>query len=239
MPQISVKIPEELKEKIDSEVKETKNNKSEVIRNNLRKALTVNQEKVKDLEEKVEKLESEMNEMKTPKNKGKSEDEPEVMRDVKPEQDIDKVDKKIIYHACRGNYSYAELEEKIGVSRNTIYRRIKNLKEKNVLENGVKYFPNLRKLGLTFVMMGINVDANDESNVTQYLKKQEQVKFIWSSFGGHDMVAHLICDKNKAIERAKEIKRDLEKKNITIKKLDISVSDSYQKINFKDIVPTF
>lgn len=233
MSRISARIPDELQQKIKNEAKKTGKNKSQVIREKIRKAFNIKNEdkevykRIEKLEETVETLKKQMKHQKNLENEEKASIEAPT---------LDETDKEIIKYACQGTYSLSELSELIGVSENTIYRRINDLKEKNVLKEGYMALPNYKKMGLSFVLTGINVDPEDKEKAIEFLKQKEQVKFLWETLGDHDIVADLLCPGSKKVESVRKLRKDLEKEGIKVQNLDVSESSTSEKIDLK---PTF
>lgn len=144
--------------------------------------------------------------------------------------DLDETDKKIIHYLCQGPYSHSELAEKIGVSRNTIYRRINKLREKGVLKKQIMAIPDFEKIGFSSIIIGINVGLGDLEKTIQFLKKLSQVKFLWKTYGEYEIVSVLMCDKRDVGSCINNLKESLEKLDIEIQNLDASPSISWERV---------
>lgn len=74
---------------------------------------------------------------------------------------VDDLDRKIIHYICTGFYSYADLAKLCKVGRNTIYRRVKRLEETHIIKRKLSALPNFKKLNLSAVIVGLNLEVKD------------------------------------------------------------------------------
>ena len=145
--------------------------------------------------------------------------------------DVDDLDRKIVRHICNGVYSYEELGKLCGASRNTIYRRIDKLEKLGIIDRRIMAFPNFGKLNLSAVIFGMNVSPKDIDKAINFLKRQHQVKFLWKTYGTHDIVFAIVCDKGDVGTCIYNLKSALQKLDIATAKLDSSTSVSWEKID--------
>jgi len=145
--------------------------------------------------------------------------------------EVDDTDQKIIRYICTGVYSYEELAKLCNASRNTIYRRISKLEKMGVVTRKIMAFPDFEKLNLSAVIIGMNVSPKHLDKLVNFLKKQHQVKFLWKTYGTHDLVLSIICDKGDVGTCIYNLKNALEKLEIEPVKLDSSTSVSWEKID--------
>ena len=145
--------------------------------------------------------------------------------------EVDDLDRKIVRHICNGVYSYEELGKLCSASRNTIYRRIDKLEKLGIIDRRIMAFPNFGKLNLSAVIFGMNVSPKDIDKAISFLKRQHQVKFLWKTYGTHDIVFAIVCDKGDVGTCIYNLKSALQKLDITTAQLDSSTSVSWEKID--------
>lgn len=147
-----------------------------------------------------------------------------------PADGIDKLDIKILRHICEGAYSYDDLAERCKVSRNTIYRRIAKLEEMGVIRKRVMALPDFSKIGFSAVVIGLNLSPKDIEKAISFLKSQHQVKFLWRTYGAHDLLVTILCDKDDVGTCIYNLRKGLEDMNISVTKFDVSVSIVWEKM---------
>lgn len=146
-------------------------------------------------------------------------------------REIDDLDRKIVRYICSGVYSYDRLAELCGAGRNTVYRRINRLEKMGIITKKIMAFPNFKKLDLSAVIIGMDVSPGDLDKVSEFLKRQPQVKFLWKTYGTHDLVYTIICDKGDVGTCINNLRRALEKLEIKPTRFDASPSISWEKID--------
>jgi len=147
---------------------------------------------------------------------------------------IDDLDRKIVRYICSGIYSYDELAKLCNAGRNTVYRRVDRLEKMRILTKKISAFPNFEKLNLSAVIIGMNVNTEDVEKTIAFLKSQHQVKFLWKTYGTHDIVSAIICDKGDIGTCIYNLRNALEKLKINVTGFDTSASVSWEKI---DVTP--
>ena len=145
--------------------------------------------------------------------------------------EMDDLDRKIIRYVCNGTYSYKELAKLCNSSRNTIYRRIAKLEKMDVITRRIMAFPHYDKLNLAAVNFGANVSPGDLDKVVNLLKKQPQVKFLWKTYGTHDLIIVIVCDKGEVGKSIHNLKSALDKLNVSAIQMDSSTSYTWEKID--------
>ncbi|MCD6089067.1 winged helix-turn-helix transcriptional regulator, partial [Candidatus Bathyarchaeota archaeon] len=109
---------------------------------------------------------------------------------------IDDLDLRILRCLGEGIYSYNEIAKACGVSRNTVYRRISRLEETGVIRRKLAAVIDYKKLNYSVVIIGIKLASIDSlDKAVSFLKVQHNVKFIWKTYGDHDLIAVIFCDK--------------------------------------------
>ena len=144
---------------------------------------------------------------------------------------LDNLDKKIVHYVCSGVHSYIDLAKLCSVGRNTIYRRLEKLERMGIIVRRIMAVPNFEKLGLSVMIVGINASSDDVEKIIRFLKRQQQIKFLWKTYGTHDLIFVVLCGKEDIGECIFELKRFLEKIGVKIAKFDISVSISWERID--------
>lgn len=147
---------------------------------------------------------------------------------------MDDLDRKIIRHICSGVHSYDRLAKLCNAGRNTVYRRIDKLEKMGMITRRISAFPNFETLNLSAVIVGMNVNAEDMERAVSFLKGMHQVKFLWKTYGTHDIVCAIICDKGDVGTCIYNLREALEKLDIKVMDFDTSTSISWEKI---DVTP--
>ncbi|MFA5363689.1 MAG: Lrp/AsnC family transcriptional regulator [Candidatus Bathyarchaeia archaeon] len=148
---------------------------------------------------------------------------------------IDYLDRQIVSYMCNGVYSYNELAKLCNAGRNTVYRRIGKLEKEGIIRKRIMVIPNFDKLDLSAIVIGANVNIEETEKTIAFLKTQINVKFLWKTYGTHDIVFTMLCNKNDVGKCIYKLRTELAKLKINITKFDTSGSVSWEKI---DLNPT-
>jgi len=151
---------------------------------------------------------------------------------VKRLEPIDELDKKIIQEMGRGINSYEALAQKCNVTRSTIYRRINRLETMKVITRQTRVVPDFEKLDRIALAIGINVTHNDEQKVVDALKKCDDIKMMWRTYGSHNLISLTFCSKGDEGNTINKLRSILEE--FAVKSIDICVGFSWEKM---DITP--
>jgi len=143
---------------------------------------------------------------------------------------IDDLDRKIVRYICSGIRSYDELGKLCKVGRSTIYRRVDKLERMGVIRKRVMAIPNYEKLNLSAVIVGLDVKMKDLTKTVSFLKKQHQVKFLWTTYGTHNVIFTILCDKGDVGTCINNLRKALENLNVTPTRFDVSISISWEKM---------
>lgn len=143
---------------------------------------------------------------------------------------LDDLDRKIVYYLSQGVHSYNDLSKLSNVGRNTIYRRIDKLEEIGIISRRIMAIPNFEKLNLSAIIVGINIKSQTFEKAIAFLKKQDYIKFLWRTYGTHDVVFMMLCDKGNEGRCIYHLKSALENLNIDVINFDTSTSFSWEKI---------
>ena len=142
---------------------------------------------------------------------------------------LDELNKNIIQEMAKGVGSYAELARNCRVTRSTVYRRVTDLEKMGVITRQIRVGLDYEKLGRVAVHFGINVECKDEEKTIDELKKLEDVKMLWRTYGAHNLVAIVFCDKGNegnTIDRMREVFERL-----NVKSFEVCVGFNWEKIN--------
>lgn len=145
---------------------------------------------------------------------------------------IDQLDMKILRYMCEGLYSYEDLARLCGASRNTIYRRVAKLEKDGIIRKIIMAIPDFSKIGFSAVIVGMNLSPKDIDKVISFLKVQHQVKLLWRTYGEHDVIAVIMCDKSDVGTCIHNFRKALEEFGASVNRLDTSVSVTWEKILF-------
>lgn len=143
---------------------------------------------------------------------------------------LDELDKRILHEMCTGIHSYDQLAQACGVTRNTIYRRVNKLEGQHYISKKIMAIPDFEKLGLSAIMIGMDVASQDFDKVTNVVKLDPTVKFLWRSYGNHQMVLVMVCEKGcegGAIESLRQALREFD-----VDKMHISIGFKWEKVEF-------
>lgn len=115
-------------------------------------------------------------------------------------------------------------------AENTVYRRIARLEEKGIIKGKIMAIPDLSKIGFSAVVIGMNLNPKDIEKAISFLKVQHQVKFLWRTYGHHDIIATILCDKDYVGTCIYNLRKALEELNIAVNRFDVSVSVMWEKM---------
>jgi DNA-binding Lrp family transcriptional regulator len=124
---------------------------------------------------------------------------------------LDELDKKILHEICTGINSYDDLAQTLNVTRGTIYRRIEKLEKNNVIEKKIMAIPNYKILNLSAICIGMEVAYDDTEKVSEAICKLPNVKLLWKSYGVHNVIAILACEKGNEGETITSLRQLLSK----------------------------
>jgi len=108
---------------------------------------------------------------------------------------LEDLDKKIIQSLSSGIYSYEDLAKTLKVTRGTIYRRIAKLEKNKLIEKKIMAIPNYSKLDLSAVFLGIDASYGQSEEIGKLVMNLPTVKGLWRTYGAHQIIAELICEK--------------------------------------------
>lgn len=142
---------------------------------------------------------------------------------------FDNLDKKIIQCLSAGTCSYEELARQCNVTRNTVYRRIALLEEKGIIKNTLRCIINLEQMDITVVNLGVKIPLISQDRAVALLSINKHVRFLWRSYGDHNLTLIAFCSKGKEGEVINELRSVLE--NFGGEDFTISVGYVWEKMN--------
>lgn len=143
---------------------------------------------------------------------------------------LDELDKRILHELCTGIYSYDELARACNVTRNTIYRRVNRLEQLRIISRRIMAIPDFSKLGLSAILIGMDVNIADTDKIIEVVKQQPDVKFLWKTYGDHQIVALITCERGFEGPAITEFRKSVAK--LGVNAMHISVGYEWGKINF-------
>jgi DNA-binding Lrp family transcriptional regulator len=142
---------------------------------------------------------------------------------------LDELDKKIIQEMGKGINSYEALAQKCNVTRSTIYRRVTRLEEMKVITRQTRAILDFEKLNRIALAVGINIAQKDEQKVIDALKKCDDIKMIWRTYGAHNLILITFCSKGDEGNKINKLRALLEE--FTVTSVDICVGFGWEKMD--------
>jgi DNA-binding Lrp family transcriptional regulator len=116
------------------------------------------------------------------------------------------------------------------VTRNTVYRRVNRLEEAHLIIKKVMAIPDFQKLGLSAICIGMDSAAKDTDEVIDRIKQHPDTKSLWRTFGDHQIVLVMVCEKGcegGAIEKLRQTLTEFD-----TGKMHISIGFAWEKMDF-------
>ncbi len=142
---------------------------------------------------------------------------------------LDELDKKILHEICSGIHSYDDLAKTLNVTRGTVYRRIEKLEKNGVIEKKIMAVPNFKALNLSAISIGMEAAYEDTEQVIEALKQLPHMKLLWKSYGAHNVIAILICEKGNEGETITNLRQLLSK--LKTSAYHISIGFEWDKVD--------
>ena len=143
---------------------------------------------------------------------------------------MDDLDKRIIQYLSLGTNSYQELACNCNVTRNTIYRRIASLEKGGVIKNTISCIINLDKIDVIPIIIGAKIEEQRRDKILNLLAINGGVRFLWKTFGDHNVSMVAFCSKGEEGEIIHEIKGLLEEYGAV--NICVSVGFEWEKMNY-------
>jgi len=143
---------------------------------------------------------------------------------------LDDIDRKIIQYLSLGTNSYQELARTCNVTRNTIYRRIAALENEGVIKNTLRCVVNLEQMDLVPVTIGIRIHQTSQDKAINLLTTNKNVRFLWRTYGDHNLTLVAFCPKGKEGEIIQDIRAVLEE--LDAEHICVSVGFVWEKMSY-------
>jgi hypothetical protein len=104
------------------------------------------------------------------------------------------------------------------------------LEEAHLIIKKVMAIPDFEKLGLSAICIGMDSAAKDTDKVIDRIKRHPHTKSLWRTFGEHQIVLVMVCEKGcegGAIEKLRQTLAEFD-----IGKMDISIGFKWEKMDF-------
>ena len=143
---------------------------------------------------------------------------------------LDELDKRILQHLSAGTSSYEELANACNVTRNTVYRRISALENRGIIKNILNCVVNLEQMDITPITIGVTIPQTIMDKAIKILASNSHVRFLWRTYGEHNLILVIFCTKGKEGEIIQDIRACLEELNAEA--IHISVGFAWEKMNY-------
>lgn len=112
---------------------------------------------------------------------------------------LDKLGQRLIQKLQNdGRQSYRELADELGVAEGTVRKRVRDLRNKDVIK--IAALPNPLKLGCNFIcIIGMEVKLTDLQQVGKELAQSPNVYFLSSVTGRFDLIAILLFNTSEEL----------------------------------------
>ena len=112
---------------------------------------------------------------------------------------LDKLGQRLIQELQNdGRQSYRELADELGVAEGTVRKRVRDLRNKDVIK--IAAVPNPLKLGYNFIcIIGMEVKLTDLQQVGKELAQSPNVYFLSSVTGRFDLIAILLFNASEEL----------------------------------------
>jgi DNA-binding Lrp family transcriptional regulator len=142
---------------------------------------------------------------------------------------LDELDKKILHEICSGISSYDDLAKTLNVTRGTIYRRIDKLEKNSHIKKKIMAIPNYDALSLSAICIGMEVAYDHMEKAAEALQQFQNIKLLWKSYGAHNLVAIIVCEKGKEGETITNLRQIIA--NLDTSNYHISVGFKWDKVD--------
>ncbi|MFB3890250.1 MAG: winged helix-turn-helix transcriptional regulator [Candidatus Bathyarchaeia archaeon] len=144
------------------------------------------------------------------------------------------MDRKILQALSVGTSSYEELARLCNSSRNTVYRRIASLEKRGIIRNTISGTVNFEQLAISPVIIGFSVSQACQDRASNLLATSPNVKFLWRTYGEHDINLVAFCPKGEEGRTIQSIKALLQEFDAT--DIHLSVGFTWEKADYTPFI---
>jgi len=141
---------------------------------------------------------------------------------------LDELDKRLLHEIYSGIASYDDLAKTLKVTRGTVYRRIDKLEKEHAIRKRIMAIPEFDNLKLSAIIVGFHADYNDMDKVVEAIKTMSGLKLLWRTYGSHQVVAVLACEKGNEGETITELHKTLSE--LSTGQYDVSIGFEWEKV---------
>jgi DNA-binding Lrp family transcriptional regulator len=143
---------------------------------------------------------------------------------------LDDLDRRILQQMSRGISSYEELSRECNVTRSTVYRRVTLLEKRGFIQRITRTVVNYEKLDIVTLSFASRISHANLGKTLATLKSHEKVKLLWRTYGDHNLLFMVFCQKGEEGETIDEMTSILEKCAAT--EISVSVGFAWEKLDF-------
>lgn len=143
---------------------------------------------------------------------------------------VDELDRRILQRMSSGINSYDDLSHECNVTRSTIYRRVALLEKRGLIRRITRTSVDYGRLNIVTLCFACRVNQAALKKTFAVLKDHERVKLLWRTYGYHNMVFIVFCEKGDEGVIIDEINSILEKFGAA--DINVSVGFKWEKMDF-------
>jgi DNA-binding Lrp family transcriptional regulator len=143
---------------------------------------------------------------------------------------LDDLDRRILQQMSRGISSYEELSRECNVTRSTVYRRVTLLEKRGFIQRITRTVVNYEKLDIVTLSFASRISHANLGKTLATLKSHEKVKLLWRTYGDHNLLFMVFCEKGEVGEAIDEMTSILEKCGAT--EISVCVGFAWEKLDF-------
>lgn len=151
------------------------------------------------------------------------------------EGELDEKDKELLKFLCRDrSLSYSEIADRMGISRSTVYRRLKSLKGRGVIDKKDVSIPDFDRLDISTLWVGIRTPISDVDTAAEVLEEMERTKMVFTSYGEYDIYFLAVAEPEKGRELLSSARERLFEAGVEVQEVNVNEMKEWRKL---DLVP--